>query len=81
MGALQGGLTGNRAANIMLYRLAGKVMESARKHVTAEAARITIEAQGEADIVAGATAGADLAQAVLVLCVRLSSRWHGLESR
>ena len=51
-------MNGSRATNMMLHRLAGKVVEDAQKLVAAEAARKALEAQIEADIVAAAVDGA-----------------------
>ena len=49
-----GGLTGSKTTNIMLHRLAAKVVEAARQHIAAEAARKALEAQVEAETVAAA---------------------------
>ena len=49
-----GGLTGSKTTNIMLHRLAAKVVEAARQHIAAEAARKALEARVEAETVAAA---------------------------
>ena len=41
----------------MLHRLAKKVVEAARQHISAEAARMALEARNEAETVAAAING------------------------
>ena len=79
---LQGGLTGSRATNIMLHRLAGKVVEDARKHVATEAARKALEAQIEADTVAEAAADGVPSKTGSNICTFVAPHaWPGLRPR